>query len=427
MPAPDSVKKTVDGEAIEFRTRLHKVRVFKQAYLTPDSKVQYARNWVLKKSVNKVAGAFRLGYDMRTAEKRADEISAFLSIPGHTIAMAIEKYSPGSAIRGLASIGECLEKFGAAREFIGRRGRPVSKQSYRMYRLNFLRVLRTVTAFRDNTPMDNFQAGGADYSPWLKLSTDVLDARLVNDYKLATVAAVEKRDGDEEELLSAKISADSQLQCARALFSARALKHYADQGLKLPDLQAFMKEPNFGARKYFELLHPDVITQIMRDSLELRALDPQAYKAFLLCMHCGLRHGEAAAFQSDWLRIEDTPILCVRIRGEFNPKGGKGRRTIVEPWVAEELAKGGVTDAEAFERLTEWVKARIPTEARVYKPLHELRKCWCSMKAKVEGILATSQQAGHADMNVTKTHYADNLMPDRLLPFWQGNPDAKSA
>lgn len=425
MPAPDSQKRTEDGAIVEFRTRIHNARVFRQAYDRSSGDKEYAKSWILKKSVAKEAGAFRLGYDMRTAEKLADEICAFLSIPTNTVAMAVERYNPRRMARGIATIGECLDAFEGARAIIGRRGRAVGVNTMKIYRIGLLKLVRHGLAHRDNEEIEDIRGRRRfDYSPWLNQSTTVLTSRLINDFKLSAVAA---SGGDEEEMLSSKITADSSIQCARAIFSPRAQKYFRELGMKLPDLKSFLEEPNFGAKKYFELLSPSVIEKIMRDALELCASDPQAYKAFLLCAHCGLRAGEAVSFSPEWLRMEDQPVLGVRIRGEFNPKGGKGRKVLIEPWVMAELQKGGVTDLEAFERLTQWLRDRIPVEARVFKPLHELRKCWVSVKAKTEGLLAASQQAGHSDPKVTQTHYGDNKMPDRLLSFWQENPDARSA
>ncbi len=118
-------------------------------------------------------------------------------------------------------------------------------------------------------------------------------------------------------------------------------------------------------------------------------------------------------------------MLYVTIGGKFSPKHGHGRKVAIEQWVFDALKEHGpVHDASAVGYLNEWMKKLIPAAFTVSKPLHELRKCWVSFKAKNEGILAASQQAGHREVKTTMTHYADNMMPVRLLPLWQQQTEA---
>lgn len=419
MPMPDTFKRTQNDEVVEFRSRVYGARVFRKEYPRPGGTSHFARTWCLRKMVGRTLQVFPLGTDMRTAEKLADEITAFLSIPSHTMDMAVAKYNPRRKAKGIATIGECLAAFEGALAIIGRRGAAVSVSSFKGYRSFLLTLVRKALAYRDGETWESFRGqSNVDFSPWLNRSTEILSARLVMDFKLASVPSTE--DADEEEIQTAKISADTTLRNARAIFGERATAYFRDLGLVLPDLTGFMKEPDFGAKRFFELLPSEVIICLHRASLALRSENLDAYRAFLLCAHCGLRAGEAMAFVPEWLRMDDKPMLYVRRRGEFNPKHGKGRKVVLEKWVYATLEElGPVRHGDALEHLGTWIRGILPADARITKPIHELRKCWVSAKAKTEGLLAAAQQAGHSDPKVTQTHYGDNQMADRLIPFWQ--------
>ena len=425
MPQKDSLKNDADGKAVEFRTARYGVLVYRKVYPRSDGAERPARNWIMRRTISGKTAVFSLGVDQRSAEKKADEIAAFCSIPQNTLAQAVATYNPRQKERGLATIGDCLDTYERARAIIGRRGGAIGESTWKGYRSFLLKLVRRTVAYRDGEKWVPFNGQHhIDFTPWTKLSTDILTAKFVMDFKLATIAV--DADGepitDEEEIQTAKISADTTLRNARAIFAEKALKYFGEVGMKLPDLNGFMKEPDFGAKKYFELLGADVIVGFMRQSLALRASDPEAYKVFLLCMHCGLRAGEAAAFSPDWIQNEDRMMLYVRVKGEFSPKRGKGRKVAIAPWVAAALNEAGpVRGQEPFDRLTAWVRGQLPEGSRIEKPLHELRKCWVSYKAKTEGLLAASQQAGHSDPKVTSTHYADNMLADRLVPFWESS------
>jgi integrase len=198
------------------------------------------------------------------------------------------------------------------------------------------------------------------------------------------------------------------------------MRYYREMGLNLPDLSAFMSEPEFTAKKYFQLLPINVIVNVMRESLSLRIADIDAYRAFLLTMHCGLRRAEALAFKPAWLKEGDKDVIEVSVDGQFKPKHGKGRKVFIEPWVAALIRElGPVKEPASMGRLNAWATHLIPDEDKVNKPIHEMRKLWISCKAKTDGIHAASSQAGHTDVRTTTMHYADNSMSDRLIPLWK--------
>jgi integrase len=413
--------KLPDGTVVRFKTKKLGVTVFRQRF-GEENNVRYSRPFYYSKMVAGKIARFPVGTDKARAERLAEEIHSFLSIPSNTIEMAVQTYNPRKQERAtkIATFREVIDTYEGALSTIGRNGQSVSKETFKAYKKFMITFIRKVKAYRAGKPFESMKGQkNIDYSEWLDLSTNFLTSHAVMDFKNASVPSPDDED-DEEVILTAKISANTILRHARALFGAQAMRYYARQKLTLPDITGFMEEPDFNAKKYFELLPPDVIYSIMRASIELRIADLDAYRAFLLCMHCGLRRKEAIAFKPSWLRKEDRHLLYVTVNGTFSPKSGRGRKVAIEPWVASTLEElGPVEDPAALDRLKDWSAGLIPDVNSVNKAVHELRKCFISMKAKTEGLLAAQQQAGHKDANTTVEHYSDNMLSDRLIPLWK--------
>lgn len=416
-----------DGTVIRFRTKKLKIVVRRQRSGTaPDFK--YTKPFYYMKKLMGKPYRFPVGNNKATAERIAEEICSFLSVPSHTIEMARAKYNPRLAERLLkfATFRDCIDLFEKNLGTIGRKGQSVSYESFKKYKNFMIAFIRKVQAHRGGKPFVSMKGQqNIDYSEWLDVSTDFLTASAVMDFK--TESLPDDDDAEEDDIVSAKISADSNLRQARSLFGAQAMRVYKMKGLILPDITEFMKEPDFGAQKYFQLLPFDVVTRIMRESLDLRAKDLEAYRVFLLGIMCGLRASEAKAFNLTWLRLEDKPVIHISANGTFKPKHGHGRKVFIEEWVdhtIRDLAKGHATgqafvkDGDAFDRLNTWLHARIPKEFTVKKPTHELRKLWFSYKVKADGLLAAANEGGHKDVKVTQKHYASNEMPKWMHPFW---------
>ncbi len=417
---PDSIRFDA-GAPVSFRSSKWGVTVYRQRFNSRQGGATYAAPWYCRKTVSRKTQIFPLGLDPNTADSMADEIAAFLSIPSNTLEMAVARYNPRAAERALrvASIGDVISTYHRALNVVGRKGKSVGKSSYAGYRSSMLTFIRKALAFREGVPFESWLGRkNIDASPWLNRPVSLLTARLVSDFKLAcTSVEPGEPELDEEELLTAKISADSCLRNARAFFSKAALRYYSQVSLEIPDMAEFLAEPDFGAKKYFELLPLSIVEPLMRDSLKLRDDDLDAYRGFILATHCGLRHAEIEAFQTAWLREEDRPMLYVTTSGDFTPKHGRGRKVGIEQWVAALLADiGPIKDPSSLANLNVWLREH---GVAVNKPLHELRKLWVSYKAKSEGLLAAQQQAGHRDPKTTTMHYADNMLPERLLPFWK--------
>jgi integrase len=421
--------KLPDGTIVRRRTKRLGLVIARQRY-TYRGAVCFARNFHLEVMVNRVTTHFPLGTDATEAAKKADEIGSFLSIPTNTLEMARREYDP----RGVAR----KEKFATLKEVFdahekGVRTLGISPATGKDYRYSLIHIIRRVEASQRGKAPVQQPGKRLDMTPWLSLPTTVLTAKQLLDFKGAMIPKVARIDGvliepDEEEILTAQISCDSFMRQARAIFSEDARRYYRHLRIPLPDLAEWLEVPMFGARKYFELPGADVVRAIFQDLGTLREADANAWRAFMLCIHLGLRKGEAAAARWEW--IEDGgPLMKLREDGQFRPKHGHGRKVEFERWVLDEL-RGGIASLDTilegnetergervFSRLNDYLRLHGITAT---KPTHELRKLWFSYTAKAKGMLAAQQQGGHSDPKVTSQCYADNMMPDELLRFWKG-------
>jgi hypothetical protein len=228
-----------------FRTAKLGVLVYQQRYKDRHGAEVYARPWYMRKTVCGTTAVFPLGLKKRTAEKIAEEIAAFLSIPSNTLDQALAKYNPRAKARAekVTTIGECIECYGKALRVVGRRGASVSQNTFEGYKSCMRTFLRRVDCYRNGVEFESFNGRhNVDYSKWLNLPTSFLTAKAVMDFKMATVP-VDTEDADEEEILAGKITADTTIRGARSLFSKQALRYYGQVGLRVGDLTEFHAEP----------------------------------------------------------------------------------------------------------------------------------------------------------------------------------------
>lgn len=418
------------GEVVRARTNKMGVSINRQRSGTAAKGFSWSKAWYFPKMVNGTLERFPLGPDLAEAVKLADEIAAFLSVPSHSLADAKKKYNPRALARQseFSTIGELFEYHTDRLRVL-----EIDARTGRRYQVCLLNILRQVEADRKGTALVKLTARGKDkdveWNRWMAKPLTVLNAKLLEDYqRLMVASAGDDEKADEEAIITAKVTCDSNIRNARSIFSREAMLLYSGSDLSLPDMKKFMGVTLFNAKKYFELLPGRVIRQLFADSLELKQTDLNAYRAFLAATQCGLRRFEVAALQMDWFEVEDAPVLKLREQGTFVPKLGHGRTVVIAPWAYEEMKSvaasptdyldGTPTErtVDTFERLIDWLQKRGVTAT---KPMHELRKLWFSHKVKTEGVIAAQQQGGHTDPKTTSDFYTDCLLPENLLPFWQ--------
>jgi hypothetical protein len=415
------------GEIIRFVTRRMGVSVARPQYGSPDGVRRYSKVFYYAKMIAGELARFPLSPNASDAEKLADQIAGFLSQPQNSLDAARRQFNPRAVARGsnYSTIGEVLEYHRENWRML-----EISNNSGEDYHHSLILILRQADAYRKGTEFvswSGMRTGKAErMAPWLEKPTTLLTEQLAIDYQRLMVTADLE---DEEEIITAKISSDSNLRNARAVFSKEAMRLFrSSRTITLPDLGGFMSVSLFHAKKYFVLPDPAVIRMLFTNAPALRAEDLNAYRAFLVCVQAGLRKTEAANLRMEWMRNEDSPALLIHQDGTFKPKHGHGRKVFLDGWVAEEMRSlagerkyfidGTDTERtdEVFIRLNGWLRKQ---GINATKPTHELRKLWFSQKAKRDGIDAAAQQGGHRDPKITTSFYSSSLMPDNVLPFWE--------
>lgn len=298
-----------------------------------------------------------------------------------------------------------------------------------------------------------------------ELSTADLTAKLVREYKAAALAAAGQ---DKVALESAKITANSTYAQARSLFSEAMLVCYADNNLELGDnIAEFRTVPLFDvARRQYKRPSLELLVKLLKlafvgegETKSLRDTDPNAYKAFLLCLGLGLRKAGASHARYSWiteqksapiaqlmlaLRAAQAPadqaaaipavpekaqrVLAIQIESDFQPKGKDETCIPMDDFVFAELEALRVANADPaapayflhgnFSERTELVWRRLSAwmlslgwERRM--KAHELRKLYGAEVATAFGIYAAQTLLGHKDANLTSDRYAAlTNMPD---------------
>lgn len=416
-------------EIIRGKTKKMRVTIARQQYSGPAGAPRWSSRFYFAKMVNRELARFPLPSDPAKAEKLADEIAAFMELSTSTLAEARRRFNPRALERpsAFSTIGELLDYHKDHWKVL-----ELATGTGEGYHRGLTVVLRQVDAWRRGgdfeswSGMRNEKEKGKLMAPWLERPLTVLTGKLGSDYQRLMVPPDLE---DEEEEITQKITCDSNLRSAKSVFSKEAMRLYKQsETLALPDLSDFLGVSLFNAKKYFVLPELPVIRKLFALAPELRLTDLNAYRAFLLCTQAGLRKSEAAHMRMAWLQEEDAPVVRIHADGKFKPKHGHGRKVVLDPWVAMEMRAlaadgdcfldGNETERneKVFDRLNAWLR-KCGVDSR--KPTHELRKLWFSQKVKRDGLLKASQQGGHRDPKITSSFYADNQMPENVLPFWQ--------
>ena len=108
---PESRQLDADGKLVRFVTRTHGVTVYRQGFKARDGSRTFSSSFYLQKQVAGEIERFPLGIDAKEAERLAEEIAAFVSIPMNTLDMARAKYNPRAIQRETkyATIGDVLD------------------------------------------------------------------------------------------------------------------------------------------------------------------------------------------------------------------------------------------------------------------------------------------------------------------------------
>ncbi len=388
---------------------------------------QYTRTWYYRPQKNGERYFFPLGEflnDQRIknrnkdveivmgAKKLADQIYTFLRSPGKTMQDAIAFFDPKAEETGdQASEFPTLEQVLSIYRKVGQRlgVNPVTQGK----NVDMLcTILRRAEAEANKQPYKATPGKRPDNNIWFDQPIDqILTRKTVIAFQDSMLA-----DGDEEDVDYQKRrirSANSMLTQARSIFGRDYLDEYRAAGLKFPEPWGWLEARKIkGGNLYFQLPPYSVIQNILEASAKLKQNDPNAYRAFVLAIHCSCRRSEAANTKWAWFdAVGDSCRLRITSDGKFDPKHGHGREVVIAKHVYEELRsmatetdsyliEGGEMEragsedkgGEVFTRLNSWLREMGLKEM---KPYHGLRKLWFSSKGQT-GRPARSAAAGRA-------------------------------
>jgi integrase len=252
----------------------------------------------------------------------------------------------------------------------------------------------------------------------------ILTPKALQEWRIRFVA---KAGTNPAEQRTAKISCNSILRQAGALFSKKLLRFVSN--LQLPSPIPFAeceKYPRESMRYHSKV---DAAALLQKAQGELGTSDPEAFKVLLLGVGVGLRRGEIDKLlwrqidlNSGVIRIETTEAgslksedsagevqmdeaLCAIFRGYLARATGDfvlerdGGTSGVRDWGRQYRCNS------IFKRTLSWLRRN---GLDVKKPIHTLRKEAGSMISTKSGIHAASRFLRHADIQVTAMHYTDH-------------------
>lgn len=267
-----------------------------------------------------------------------------------------------------------------------------------------------------------------DAVPLAGLTPDRIEA-----WKLAYVTSRAGRN--ETRSRTARNSANTCLRQAKGLFAKRLLRLIPNR-VELPSPLPFDGVDFFPRQSMRYNSTMDVGSLITTARDELALADPEAFKAFTLCLFAGLRRNEAdklrwqsVDFAAGTIRIEaqddfapkaETSLGEIPIDSELATllRGLRAREPKAEYVMAASIKepKGKARAArqkaltwsryraaDSFKRLADWLRTH-GVDSRT--PLHTLRKEAGSLVCKQHGLFAASRFLRHADVAITAQHYA---------------------
>jgi integrase len=370
----------------------------------------------------------------KTAAAKAAEIYAF--IQAHGWDAALERYKPKKEEEtsvDTVTVGMLIEtasKLSSAR-----------RQSLEAYTKALRRIVSEVKGIKAD---GKFNARGGGTSEWQKR----VDAVKLADLTPATILAWKNqrlRNADSDPLAKgrAAVTVNSLIRNAKALYGKKILR-FIEQELSLPRPLPFdgLDKEKSPSLRYVSKI--DAFAILARAKDELAESDPEAFKAIILALVCGLRRSEIDHllwrnfdFQRRVLRIESTEyhmLKSVDSAGEidlneetallfqgFRAKAAKAEFVIESPHPPRTQTKARCYRCDAvFKRALKWLRAQ---GVESNKPLHTMRKEIGSIIASEHGIFEASRYLRHSDIRITSAIYADKkktVTPKALEGLFSG-------
>ena len=299
----------------------------------------------------------------------------------------------------VARIGEVFERFRAAVVL------PVGARARMDYCAQVRRVVRVALA-DDGRDVD-------------ALPVSVLDGALAREFQRRWMERVRGQGPAAEQ--GARVSANSMLTQARALFSKRAMRAGVYEGMNLgPGLAGWLAVERLKVARpaNYQPPAPEEVEALRAAALALRADDVALFVVLMIGLHAGLRRGEIAAMR--WAWVQGDEIVVPATDGAFQAKSKVGRSVPMRPGLLAELREvcavagqsvgpddyvlaGGSAGARLahFRRLGRWMRG-LGWKRR--QTSHELRKIAASAFAAGNDVFAAQAVLGHAQLETTRRY-----------------------
>lgn len=400
--------------------RYWKARLFKHGH-TKAGVRSYDSDW----SVRIAHGGRREQINLRTPNAEAAATKAqriYKEVIGAGWAVAVKEHKPQSAPTPsaapvVATIGELIT---AATRLSSAR-----KESLDTYAKALRRIATGVLAVK---------GGKSGPKQGTDAKREMIDATPLDKLTPAAVLAWKnaflKSAANPQERNSAAVTVNSLLRNSKALLSKR-VRPFLEKEIVLPSPLWFEdvpmeKEPSM---RYHSTIDAGTILRAAME--ELAPTEPEAFKALILTLICGLRRSEADSMQ--WaqvdlevgtLEIMDTEHRALKSADSAGKialdaevvallRGFKAKTK--SPFILEtpKLARAAFKEHQSrtyrcdatHTALIEWLRKHGVTGKR---PLHTMRKEIGSIIATREGIFAASRFLRHSDIRITSRLYADS-------------------
>lgn len=380
------------------------------------------------------------------AARRACDFYTYLKANGWAATLAKYKPQPEVISKVRLTVGDYIA---AVREVAPILEEPIRPKAIRNYVNCFQTIVAEVFGVRAKgkdgkvTPAAKYDYRGGGHERWVASINGIRLARI-------TPAMIDKwknkrlkhAGGSVTTVASAKRTINSYIRCGRSLFTEKI--RLKMKGIELPSPLPFDGIQLIRAGKGGKEIAPSSVRYTSRIDAraiiaaaknELAAVNPEAYKIFLLGIFAGLRKAEIDSlewrmvdFASNEIRLEETDYLHLKTASSSDtismPPGkmaelkallpapsvasGSGPSFVVksslQPKKAADLDLQYYRCEAVFKSLYQWLRGKGIT---ANKPLHELRKEAGAIITTDHGIYAASSFLRHSDITTTSRHYAD--------------------
>ncbi|MCF7786800.1 MAG: tyrosine-type recombinase/integrase [Prosthecobacter sp.] len=299
------------------------------------------------------------------------------------------------------------------------------KHSLDAYVKAFRRIVSEVMKIQSGQKFDAFKGGTKEW----RERVDSVPLSSLSPAEVQTWKNRRLRDSENDPMAKRRtiVTVNSLIRNAKALLGKKILP-FIEQQLPLPRPLPFegvsMEKPP--SMRYVSKLDAHAIMARAKD--ELSESEPEAYKALILALVCGLRRSEIDHlmwrmfdFTHLLLRIENTEYHQLKSEdsaGEidlerniaevfkaYRSQNPKSLFVIESPNPPRSESKTRCYRCNAvFERINKWLREQ---GVDYLKPLHTLRKEVGSIIANEYGIYEASRYLRHSDIRITSSIYTD--------------------